>query len=199
MRFGGIGKTLLIVLAVIVVIAVMIFSWFRSGYDKAVTMDENVNEAWSNVDTALQRRFDLVPNLVNTVKGYAEHEKGIFENLANARKEYFSKSSKAGKIEAANEFSSALSRLLMLQENYPDLKANQNFLSMMDSLEGTENRINVARTRYNEAARALNTYRRSLFGRFFCSIAGVDEAEYFEADQQARTEVPEVNFNENSE
>jgi LemA protein len=194
MRYGGIGKTLLIVLAVILVIGIMIFSWFRSGYDRAVTMDEQVNEAWSNVDTALQRRFDLMPNLVNTVKGYAEHEKGIFENLAEARTKYFANSDKTSKIEAANEFGATLSRLLMLQENYPNLKADQSFLALMDSLEGTENRINVARTRYNEAARALNSYRRSLIGRFFASIAGVERAPYFEATRQAQTEVPQVNF-----
>jgi LemA protein len=194
MRHGGIGKVLLIVLAVILVIGIMLFSWFRSGYDKAVTMDEQVNEAWSNVDTALQRRFDLIPNLVNTVKGYAEHEKGIFENLAEARTKYFTNADRATKIEAANEFGSVLSRLLMLQENYPNLKADQSFLALMDSLEGTENRINVARTRYNEAARALNSYSRSLIGSFFTSIAGVEKAPYFEATEQARTEVPEVKF-----
>lgn len=195
MRFGGIGKTLLIVLAVIVVIGLMAFSWYRNGYDKAVTLDEMVNEAWSNVDTALQRRFDLIPNLVNTVKGYASHEKELLEGLANARTKYFSGDSRGEKIDAANQLSATLSRLLMLQEAYPDLKANQNFLSLMDNLEGTENRINVARTRYNEAARALNSYRRSFFGSFFAARAGIDEpAEYFEATEQAKSEVPQVEF-----
>ena len=194
MRYGGIGKVLLITLAVIFIIAVMAFSWFRNGYDRAVAMDEAVNEAWSNVDTALQRRFDLIPNLVNTVKGYAEHEKGIFEGLAEARTKYFANPSREGKIEAANELSGVLSRLLMLQENYPVLKADQNFLALMANLEGTENRINVQRIRYNEVAKALNSYRRSFFGAFFCSLVGVEKAPYFEAGEQARTEVPKVEF-----
>ncbi|MFI4910977.1 MAG: LemA family protein [Sedimentisphaeraceae bacterium JB056] len=194
MRHGGIGKFLLITLAVILIIGIAIFSWFRSGYDKAVAMDEQVKQAWSNVDTNLQRRFDLIPNLVNTVKGYAEHEKGIFESLAEARTKYFTNADRASKINAANEFSGVLSRLLMLQENYPTLKADQSFMALMDSLEGTENRISVERKRYNEAATALNSYRRSLFGSFFCSIANVEEAPYFEATEQAKTEVPEVKF-----
>ena len=194
MRYGGIGKTLLIGLAVIAAIGVMAFSWYRSGYDKAVRYDEDVNEAWSNVDTALQRRFDLRPNLVSTVKGYAEHEKGIFESLANARTKYFANADRGSKIEAANEFSGVLSRLLMLQENYPNLKADQSFMALIDSLEGTENRINVARTRYNEVSKTLNSFRRSFFGSFFCARAGVEDAPYFEASEQAKTEVPQVKF-----
>lgn len=194
MRYGGIGKVLLITLVVILIIAFMAFSWFRKGYDKAVTIDESVNQAWSNVDTAIQRRFDLIPNLVSTVKGYAEHEKGIFEGLANARTKYFANGDRGSKMQASNEFGGVLSRLLMLQENYPNLKADQSFMALMDSLEGTENRINVARTRYNEMAKALNSYRRSLFGKFFCSFAGVDEAPYFEATEQAKAEVPQVKF-----
>ncbi len=194
MRNGGIGKVLLIILAVVVIVGIMAFSWYRNGYDKAVQLDESVKEAWANVDTALQRRFDLIPNLVNTVKGYAEHEKGIFEGLAEARTKYFANNDRGSKIEAANEFSGVLSRLLMLQENYPNLKADQNFLALMDSLEGTENRINVARTRYNETSKSLNSFRRSFFGSFFTARAGVEEAPYFEASEQVRTEVPQVKF-----
>ncbi len=194
MRYGGIGKVLLIILAVVVVVGLMAFSWYRKGYDNAVRLDENVKEAWANVDTALQRRFDLIPNLVNTVKGYAEHEKGIFEGLAEARTKYFANNDRGSKIEAANEFSGVLSRLLMLQENYPTLKADQNFLALMDGLEGTENRINVARTRYNESSKALNSFRRSFFGSFFAARAGVEQTPYFEATEQAKTQVPEVKF-----
>jgi len=107
-----------------------------------------------------------VPNLVETVKGYAGHEKELFENIAKSREKYFQAGSRAGKIEATNELSGFLSRLLMLQENYPQLKANENFRDLQVALEGTENRINVARTRYNQAAEQLNAYYRQFFGSF---------------------------------
>jgi LemA protein len=184
---------LIIVLVIIVVLGLGIFRWYISGYNKAVRIDEGAKTAWSNVDTALQRRLDLVPNLVETVKGYATHEKELFENIAQARTKYFQADTRGEKIEASNELGGFLSRLLMLQERYPDLKANQNFLALQDSLEGTENRIAVARTRYNEAAKALNSYRREFFGSFFCKRAGVTEVEYFEATEGAR-EVPKVEF-----
>jgi len=136
----------------------------------------------------------LVPNLVETVKGYASHEKELFENIAKSREKYFQADSRAGKIEASNELSGFLSRLLMLQENYPQLRASDNFRDLQVALEGTENRIAVARTRYNEAAKLLNSYSREFFGSFFCRRAGVEPVEYFEATEQAKTEVPEVKF-----
>ena len=138
-----------------------------------------------------------MPNLVATVKGYAEHEKELFENIANARTKYFQaekEANRAGQIAASNDLGGFLSKLLMLKESYPDLKANQNFLALQDQLEGTENRIAVARTRYNEAAKALNTYTKELIGSFFSKRAGVKAVEYFEASEQAKTEVPEVKF-----
>jgi LemA protein len=146
------------------------------------------------VDTQLQRRLDLVPNLVATVKGYAAQEKELFENIAKSREKYFQAGNVGQKIEASNQLSGFLSRLLVLQERYPDLKANQNFLTLQDQLEGTENRIAVARTRYNEAVRTLNTYERELFGAYFTKKAGVEPREYFEATEQAQTDVPEVDF-----
>ena len=147
-----------------------------------------------HIDAALQRRLDLIPNLVETVKGYATQEKELFENIAKSREQYFQAGSRAGKIEATNELSGFLSRLLMLQENYPQLKANENFRDLQVALEGTENRINVARTRYNEAAEQLNAYSRQFFGSFFCKKAGVEPVEYFEASEQAKTKVPKVEF-----
>ncbi|MFC1795451.1 LemA family protein [Planctomycetota bacterium] len=147
------------------------------------------------MDAALQRRLDLVPNLVSTVKGYAEHEKELFENIAKSREKYFQAGeNRAGKIEASNELSGFLSRLLMLQENYPELKASENFRDLQTQLEGTENRIAVARTRYNEAAKLLNSYTRQFFGSFFCKRAGVEKVDYFEATEQAKSEVPKVEF-----
>jgi LemA protein len=188
------GKVWVVLLIVLVVILLIGLGWYISGYNRAVRLDENTNEAWGNVDAALQRRLDLVPNLVETVKGYATHEKELFENIAQSRERYFQADTRAGKIEASNQLSGLLSRLLVLREAYPDLKANQNFLDLQDQLEGTENRITVARTRYNEAAKQLNAYAREFFGSFFCKRANVEKVEYFEATEQARTEVPKVQF-----
>ena len=117
----------------------------------------------------------------------------MFEYIAKSREKYFQAGSRAGKIKASNQLSGFLSRLLMLKEAYPELKANQNFLALQDSLEGTENRIAVARTRYNEAAKQLNSYAKQFFGSFFCRRAGVKPVEYFEAAEQAK-EAPKVKF-----
>jgi LemA protein len=189
----GLG-ILIVVLVVVALFGVIVFSWYVNGYNKAVRLDEGVNTGWANVDTTLQRRLDLVPNLIETVKGYAKHEQELFTSIAKSREKYFQAGTNAEKITASNELSGFLSRLLMLQEAYPDLKANQNFLDLQVQLEGTENRINVARTRYNEAVRQLNTYTKTFFGRFFCRRAGVEAGEYFEASEEAKTTVPEVKF-----
>lgn len=193
-NFGKAWIVLVGVLLVLLLIGGGIFSWYIGGYNKAVNLEQGAEKAWADIDTTLQRRLDLIPNLVETVKGYATHEKELFENIAKSREKYFQAGSRAGKIEATNQLSGFLSRLLMLQENYPQLKANENFRDLQVALEGTENRINVARTRYNEAARQLNTFYRQLFGSFFCKRAGVEKVEYFEASEQAKTEVPKVEF-----
>jgi LemA protein len=193
-NYGKVWVVLVVILAVILLVGIGIFRWYISGYNRAVGFDEGAKTAWSNVDTTLQRRLDLIPNLIETVKGYASHEKELFENLAKSREKYFQADTRAGKIEASNELSGFLSRLLVLREAYPDLKANQNFLALQDQLEGTENRIAVARTRYNEAAKLLNSYTREFFGSFFCGKAGVEKTEYFEASEKAKTEVPKVQF-----
>jgi LemA protein len=195
MRYSGKAwVVLVIVLVVLLLVGLGIFRWYVSGYNRAVRLDENTNEAWGNIDKALQRRLDLIPNLVETVKGYASHEKELFENIAKSREKYFQADTRAGKIEASNQLSGFLSRLLVLRETYPELKANQNFLALQDQLEGTENRIAVARTRYNEVAKQLNAYTREFFGSFFCKRAGVEKVDYFEATEQAKTEVPQVQF-----
>jgi LemA protein len=193
-NFGKVWVVLIVILIAILLAGLGIFRWYIKGYNKAVNLEQQTKEAWSNVDTYLQRRVDLVPNLVSTVQGYAKHEKELFENIAKSREKYFQADTRAGKIEASNELSGFLSRLLMLQENYPELKANENFLSLQAQLEGTENRIATARTRYNEAAKNLNSYSRQFFGSFFCRRAGVEPVEYFEATERAKTEVPEVKF-----
>ncbi len=191
---GKVWVVLVVILAVILLFGIGTFKWYISGYNRAVGRDEGAKTAWSNVDTTLQRRLDLIPNLIETVKGYASHEKELFENLAKSREKYFQADTKAGKIKASNELSGFLSRLLVLREAYPELKANQNFLALQDQLEGTENRIAVARTRYNESAKRLNSYTREFFGSFFCGKAGVEKTEYFEAAEKAKTEVPKVQF-----
>ena len=193
-NLGKAWVVLVVILAVIVVFGIGIFKWYIAGYNKAVRLDEAAKTAWSNVDAVLQRRLDLVPNLVETVKGYASHEKELFENIAKSREKYFQADTIGGKIEASNELSGLLSRLLMLQENYPQLRASENFRDLQIALEGTENRIAVARTRYNEAAKTLNAYAREFFGSFFCRRAAVKKVEYFEATDQAKTEVPKVAF-----
>ncbi len=191
------GKTWVVLVAILIVILLVglgVFRWYVSSYNKAVNLEQGAEKGWADIDAALQRRLDLVPNLVTTVQGYAEHEKELFENIAKSREKYFQAGNRAGKIEASNQLSGFLSRLLMLQENYPQLKASENFRDLQTQLEGTENRIAVARTRYNDAAKLLNSYTREFFGSFFCKKAGVEKVDYFEATEQAKTEVPKVEF-----
>ena len=186
-------KVVLIVLAGIIGLAVAVTMWGVGQYNKVVAMDEQVTAQWAQVENQLKRRFDLIPNLVETTKGYAKHEKEIFENIANARKSYFQAKSVPEKVAAANGLEGALSRLLMLQENYPNLKANESFLKLMDSLEGSENRIAVERKRYNDTVKVLNTYRRTVVGKFISAFAGVDAAEYFKIPE-GQKEAPKVQF-----
>lgn len=186
-------KTVLIVLGALVMVAVVFIMMLVGQYNAVIAMDENVNGKWAQVENQLKRRYDLIPNLVETVKGYASHEKELFENIAQMRTQYFQQKSVAGKIQSANALEGVLSRLLMLKETYPELKANEGFLKLQDSLEGTENRIAVERMRYNEAVQALNTYRRTFFGRFIAAFAGVEEAKYYELPE-GQAEVPTVDF-----
>jgi len=186
-------KTILIILAVLLLFAFMAFSWVKNGYNTAVALDENVKGHWAQVENQLKRRYDLIPNLVETVKGYAKHEKELFEHLADARTQYFQAKGIKGKIAASNQLEGVLSRLLLLKEQYPDLKANQSFLKLQDSLEGTENRIAVERKRYNDAVQQLNTFTRTFFGRFFTTLAGVGKAEYYKIPEGEK-EAPKVKF-----
>ena len=182
-----------IILGVVLVLLLVGFLVIWGGYNKAIRLDEKVSSQWAQVENVLVRRFDLIPNLVETVKGYAGHEKELFEHIADTRTKYFQAQGVAQKAQAAGQLQGFLSRLLMLKEQYPELKANQNFLKLQDQLEGTENRIAVERMRYNEAVRQLNTYKRFFFGRSFCNMAGVEKAEYFEATEEQKV-VPKVEF-----
>ncbi len=187
------AKTILVVLAVIAGFALLTIFWGVGQYNKAVAMDEQVKSQWAQVENQLKRRYDLIPNLVETVKGYATHERELFTTIAEARTKYFQAQTVKDKIQASQQLEGVLSRLLVLRETYPQLKANESFLKLQDSLEGTENRISVERKRYNDDVRSLNTYRRTVFGKIFASLAGVGEATYYEIPQ-AEKEAPKVKF-----
>jgi LemA protein len=186
-------KITLIVLGVLLVIGISLTRWVIGGYNSVITMDEQVKSQWAQVENQLKRRYDLIPNLIETVKGYAKHERELFEHIADARTKYFQANTVKDKIQASMALEGTLSRLLLLQENYPQLKANESFLKLQDSLEGTENRIAVERKRYNDDVKTLNTYRRTVFGKIFASIAGVGEAEYYDIPE-AQKETPQVKF-----
>jgi len=191
----GVAKVLGLLLVSLLVGLVVVGGCVWSGYNKAVTLDEQVKSAWAQVDNQLQRRFELIPNLVETVKGVAAQEEKIFLGVAKAREAYFQAKTVGGKARAAGAFESALSRLLVLRETYPELKSNESFLKLHDSLEGTENRLAVERKKYNDSVRVLNTFTRRLGGRFFAGLAGVEAAEYFEVEEAAK-EVPKVSFSD---
>ncbi len=189
----SIGKVLVIILLALLCALVIVGGCVYRGYNQAITLDENVQAAWAQVDNQLQRRFELIPNLVETVKGFAAQEEKVFLGIADARKSYFQAGSVQQKAKAAGMFESALSRLLVLRETYPQLKSNESFLKLQDSLEGTENRLSVERKRYNDAVKQLNTFTRRLLGRFYAGLAGVEKAEYFEVTEEAKT-APKVDF-----
>lgn len=186
-------KITLIVLGIILFLGFGFGKWMISGYNNVIAMDEQVKAQWAQVENQLKRRYDLIPNLVETVKGYATHERELFEYIAEARTKYFQAGTVKDKIQASGDLERVLSRLLLLQENYPQLKANESFLKLQDSLEGTENRIAVERKRYNDTVRTLNTYIRTVFGKVFAAIAGVTSAEYYEVPE-AEKETPKVKF-----
>jgi LemA protein len=186
-------KTILIIVGVVVLIGLMAFGKIIANYNRVIAMDEDVKGKWAQVENQLKRRYDLIPNLVETVKGYAKHEKELFENIAQARTQYFQAKDVKDKVKASNQLEGVLSRLLLLQERYPELKANESFLKLQDSLEGTENRIAVERKRYNDSVQILNTYIRTFFGRFYAMIAGVSSAAYYEVPE-AEKAAPKVKF-----
>lgn len=194
-------KSVIILLSILAVVAIIIVSSI-STYNGLVTMDENVSGQWANVETQYQRRADLIPNLVNTVKGYASHEKETLEGVVEARSQATQIKVDANDLtpqklaeyqKAQGAVTSALGKLLAITENYPDLKANQNFLELQAQLEGTENRINVARKNFNDAAQAYNTTIRRFPKSIFAGMFGFDKRAYFEAAEGAE-KAPEVKF-----
>jgi LemA protein len=186
-------KQFLAVIGVIAVIAIAIGIFYVGNKNSLVALDESINSAWSEIDNQLQRRADLIPNFVNTVKGYAAHENDLFTEIAEARAKLAGGTSVAEKAESYNAMESALSRLLVVVENYPELKANENFIALQDELAGTENRIAVARKRYNDAVSIFNTKIRSFPGSLFAGGMGFGPRTYFEINESARS-VPQVTF-----
>lgn len=163
------------------------------GYNNMVSMRESIDAAWAQVENQLQRRNDLIPNLVEVTKGYASHEKEIFDHIADARSRLIGAGSRDQKIDAANDLSSALSRLLVIAERYPDLKANQQFARLSDELAGTENRLATERRRYNEAVREYNTYIKKIPQNLTARMFGFTGQKYFEVPKEAQA-VPKVQF-----
>jgi LemA protein len=187
-------KKLWIVLGVVALLVVILISTVVGTYNRFVTLNESIKASWAQVENQLQRRNDLIPNLVNTVKGYAAHEKGIFEDVANARAALGGAKSINEKIKANHEMEGALSRLLAIAENYPNLKANENFIHLQDELAGTENRIAVERMRYNEVVQVYNIMIKQFPGNIIASIFRFEKQDvYFKAEEAAKT-VPKVQF-----
>lgn len=182
-------KSLIVVIIILIIIAIPMIS----SYNNLVTLEQDVNVAESNIDTQLQRRSDLIPNLVNTVKGYASQEKDIFTDIANARSKLAGSSTVTDKANADSDLSNALSRLLVVVENYPELKSNQNFKDLSVQLEGTENRIAVARQDYNTAVTRYNSKRRKFPSNIIASIFNFEEKPLYKASDGAK-EVPSVDF-----
>ncbi len=193
----------LVIAGVLLIIVLGFFGYVRNTYNQMVTLEESVNGSWSQVQNVYQRRYDLIPNLVETVKGYAKHEQETFQNVAEARSKVGGQINLQAKDLTAENLakfqqaqaglSSALQRLMVVVERYPDLKANQNFIRLQDELAGTENRIAQERRRFNEATRMYNTYIRQFPATIIANMSGFTAKPYFEADAQAQ-EAPRVEF-----
>ena len=186
-------KSLIIVLVIVLVLGVSLYSFFAGNYNKFVKMDMAIKAAWSQVENQLQRRYDLIPNLMETVKGYAKQEKDVLVEVTNARAKVGGAGNIPDKIAANNQLTGALSRLMVVVEKYPDLKSNQNFLKLQDELAGTENRIAVERMRYNETVKVYNEAIRSFPANMLAGMYGFKEAAFFKVDEVAKA-APKVKF-----
>ncbi|RKY01872.1 MAG: LemA family protein [Spirochaetes bacterium] len=184
---------IIIIVGIIVLFLIIVSSWFIGTRNKLVTLEETIDAAWAEIDNQLQRRSDLIPNLVETVKGYAKQEKEIFVQIAEARSKLIGAKTVGEKAQSYNELQTALSRLLVIVERYPELKSNVNFIRLQDELAGTENRIAVARKRYNDAVRSFNTKIRRFPTSIVANMMGMEKREYFQIQETAR-EVPKVEF-----
>jgi LemA protein len=177
----------------LIVLAIAALSVTGCSYNRFVGQEEAIKQQWAQVENQLQRRNDLIPNLVETVKGYAAHEEGVFKEIAESRSRLLAAKSPEETIQAANQQTAALGRLLAIAENYPNLKANEQFNRLMDELAGTENRIAVERMRYNQKVQEYNTSRRRFPANITARVFGFKEYPYFQAPPEAK-QVPRVNF-----
>jgi LemA protein len=177
----------------VILLAIAVLPLTGCSYNKFVGQEEAIKAQWAQVQNQLQRRNDLIPNLVETVKGYAQHEEGVYKDIADARSRLLAAKSPEETIQAANQQTAALGRLLAVVENYPQLRANEQFNRLMDELSGTENRIATERMRYNEKIQEYNTARRQFPGNMTAKLFSFKEYPLFEAPPEAR-EVPKVNF-----
>lgn len=188
------GKSkLLIIIGVIVLLVLLIVVGVVNSYNSIVTREENLNKSFSNVDTYLQRRADLIPNLVSSVKGYMEHEEKIVENITSARENLMNAKTLDEKSKANAKLTDAINNLYVVVENYPDLKASQNFIALQDEIAGSENRISTARKDYNEAVNSYNSFIKRFPTNVVASIFGFESKSYFEASEGA-SDVPQVSF-----
>jgi LemA protein len=183
-------KTWMWVLLVVVVVG----GFVVSVYNGLVGLDQSVKTNWAQVENQLQRRYDLIPNLVATVKGYASHEKELFENVTKARSAWAGAQTQGQKVAAANQVEGALARLMVVVENYPQLQASANFRALQDELAGTENRLAVARQRFNEAVQSYNTTAKSIPTVFFVRMFGFDSEKVFFKAAEGAKEAPKVKF-----
>ena len=186
-------RNLIIAIVVILIVVFSLFSFFQGNYNTFVSLDEAVKGSWAQVENQLQRRYDLIPNLVETVKGYAKQEKDVLVEVTNARAKVGGAANVPDKIKANNELTGALSRLRVVVERYPDLKSNQNFIRLQDELAGTENRIAVERKRYNDAVKTYNVAIRSFPANLIAGMFGFQNATLFEAPAAAKA-APHVKF-----
>jgi LemA protein len=187
-------KIALIIIAVLLVVAIAAAGQFVSVRNDLVTQRESVSAAWSQVDVALQRRADLIPNLVETVKGFASHETEVFRDIANARAALINGRSPQEKIQANDQLSGALSRLLVVAENYPQLKSNENFLRLQDELAGTENRIAVERRKYNETVQRYNTSIQIFPNNIVAGLSGFSRNDAYFTTNPGSRNAPQVKF-----
>lgn len=175
------------------VVAILAIIWGISAYNNLVSLDQTVSSSWGNVQAQYQRRIDLVPNLVETVKGYATHEDELFTKITELRSQWQTAKTPGEQMQVAQNMDGALDKLMVVVENYPDLKASQNFLALQDQLEGTENRISTERTRYNDAVKSYNTAIKRFPTMFIANFGGFAEKQFFESQPGAET-APKVTF-----
>lgn len=181
------------VIVILVIFLISVYSFSKGAYNRFVALEEGIKGAWAQVENQLQRRYDLIPNYVETVKGYAKHEKEVLIQVTEARASVGGAKTIPDKMAANNQLTTALSRLLVVMERYPDLKANQNFIRLQDELAGTENRIAVERRRYNEEVKAFNIRVRSFPDNVLANMFGFEKEAFFEAPEEAKT-APKIKF-----